>query len=134
MEKVTRKSKDIAKTYRTAVLKTPKEINENKKTNIFINREIAKIIETGTLKYNITLFYHNSKTITKHVVAKIRKIPKEPPEPAKNLAFGIGNKTITPSTFSVPKPIGKLLVKQVQKIKPKKKTSITRTNKRGFRK
>ena len=101
----------------------------------FLHREIAKIIEVGELKYNVNLIYHNGKVVTREISVPISKIPKEPPEPSKNLSMSVGNKTVTPKTFKVPKPIGKLLVAQVKKVKPRKFLKINKkVTKRGFRK
>lgn len=126
---------DRARSFRTIELLTPVQKNENKKTNMFVNKEIAKVVESGELKYNIVIRYHDGKIVTKSLSIAIKDIPQEPSEPAKNLSFSIGNKTVTPETFKVPKSIGKLLVDRVREVKQPKITKINnRFNKRGFRK
>lgn len=135
IEPIRKKELLKSKTYRSISLITPEQKNESKKTNMFINREIAKVIETGILKYNVNLIFHNGKIITKEVTARILDIPKEPPEPSNNLSISIGNRTVLPKTFEVPKPIGKLLVDQVRKISPKKISKIRKiSKKKGLRK
>jgi len=133
----TNSRKEVAKTktYRSMKLITPKHKNESKKTNMFINKAIAKVIELGILKYNINLIFHNGKIITKEVVVRIIDIPKAPAEPSNNLSMAIGNKTVLAKTFEVPKSIGKLLVDQVKKIKLKKISKIKKNSAiKGFRK